>query len=351
MEYSNFLRRVVLTIGLAYSAMLSAETVPLPIYSIEFGTAMDLAPACTKVGPAADRDCSRSIAIDNGPSDRSAKFSVRAQASADTGSSSGSLIASASIDVNYQVPFTVTRQVDIVAVGGQYLAVAPELSLDLSYLYGAVAATKNEAGTGKERADVGELTVTLTDATPWTVGARGQSGGSGINRNVAKGDTTRSITLSTGASVGEVGSIADIPLSFNSWNDESPPFVDYAVNNSFEQIYAGIVGVQVTLVARSEADPSCIGFLCELGNGGEAIACFGVGSGLGGFDLDVAGCPVGFSLDLDPVEDGGLDISGSLAQTATAITRIGPVVPVPAAVWLFGSGLIGLLGVARRKKS
>jgi len=26
-------------------------------------------------------------------------------------------------------------------------------------------------------------------------------------------------------------------------------------------------------------------------------------------------------------------------------------VPVPAAVWLFGSGLIGLIGVARRKKS
>ena len=27
------------------------------------------------------------------------------------------------------------------------------------------------------------------------------------------------------------------------------------------------------------------------------------------------------------------------------------VVPVPAAVWLFGSGLLGLIGIARRKKS
>ena len=26
-----------------------------------------------------------------------------------------------------------------------------------------------------------------------------------------------------------------------------------------------------------------------------------------------------------------------------------PAVPVPAAVWLFGSGLIGLVGIARRK--
>ena len=28
-----------------------------------------------------------------------------------------------------------------------------------------------------------------------------------------------------------------------------------------------------------------------------------------------------------------------------------PIVPIPAAVWLFGSGLIGLIGVARRKKA
>jgi hypothetical protein len=27
------------------------------------------------------------------------------------------------------------------------------------------------------------------------------------------------------------------------------------------------------------------------------------------------------------------------------------VVPVPAAVWLFGSGLLGLIGISRRKKS
>ncbi len=31
---------------------------------------------------------------------------------------------------------------------------------------------------------------------------------------------------------------------------------------------------------------------------------------------------------------------------ATAVTTI----PVPAAVWLFGSGLLGLVGVARRRK-
>lgn len=31
------------------------------------------------------------------------------------------------------------------------------------------------------------------------------------------------------------------------------------------------------------------------------------------------------------------------------VAKLGPVVPIPAAVWLFGSGLIGLIAVARRK--
>ena len=36
---------------------------------------------------------------------------------------------------------------------------------------------------------------------------------------------------------------------------------------------------------------------------------------------------------------------------AVYLVQDAPPVPVPAAVWLFGSGLIGLIGVARRKKS
>jgi hypothetical protein len=37
--------------------------------------------------------------------------------------------------------------------------------------------------------------------------------------------------------------------------------------------------------------------------------------------------------------------------TITGLTIVDPEpVPLPAAVWLFGSGLLGLLGIARRKK-
>lgn len=38
--------------------------------------------------------------------------------------------------------------------------------------------------------------------------------------------------------------------------------------------------------------------------------------------------------------------------TENSVTVSGPtVIPVPAAVWLFGSGLLGLVGIARRKKT
>jgi hypothetical protein len=36
--------------------------------------------------------------------------------------------------------------------------------------------------------------------------------------------------------------------------------------------------------------------------------------------------------------------------TSLNLTVVPTVVPVPAAVWLFGSGLMGLAGIARRKK-
>ena len=60
---------------------------------------------------------------------------------------------------------------------------------------------------------------------------------------------------------------------------------------------------------------------------------------------------------IDPSEDNGAaGFGGWTAQwyyvgTLTDFTAPPAVVPVPAAVWLFGSGLLGLVGVARRKKA
>ena len=36
---------------------------------------------------------------------------------------------------------------------------------------------------------------------------------------------------------------------------------------------------------------------------------------------------------------------------SSVVAKLGPVVPIPAAVWLFGSGLMGLVALARRKSA
>lgn len=57
-------------------------------------------------------------------------------------------------------------------------------------------------------------------------------------------------------------------------------------------------------------------------------------------------------LNAGGVRDGYGDAFNTLSMSFSDNTGITPgIVPVPAAVWLFGSGLIGLIGVARRKQA
>ena len=51
--------------------------------------------------------------------------------------------------------------------------------------------------------------------------------------------------------------------------------------------------------------------------------------------------------------DGAINLSGEFCIGASCgnAPAVTPEVPVPAAVWLMGSGLIGLAGIARRRKS
>ncbi len=54
----------------------------------------------------------------------------------------------------------------------------------------------------------------------------------------------------------------------------------------------------------------------------------------------------------DPMDNGPFPgFSANFDITSIHVTNVtAPAVPIPAAVWLFGSGLLGLVGVARRKK-
>jgi hypothetical protein len=84
-------------------------------------------------------------------------------------------------------------------------------------------------------------------------------------------------------------------------------------------------------------------------------------SALGGWDLSLAICPLSICSSPDTnsskddrligprayVDADFLNNGGSIA--ALSNVRAFSVVPVPAAVWLFGSGLLGLVAVSRRK--
>ena len=82
-------------------------------------------------------------------------------------------------------------------------------------------------------------------------------------------------------------------------------------------------------------------------------ANFASDTGLGAFVCSGgAACAVGDAFTLDyasHVPLGDASGFGGVGYTLHLEGTVSSVVPVPAAVWLFGSGLLGLVGVARRK--
>jgi hypothetical protein len=79
------------------------------------------------------------------------------------------------------------------------------------------------------------------------------------------------------------------------------------------------------------------------------------GSGLATITCSNASCGAGSTWSLDyaavvPVGDAS-GFGGTPYTVHLSGTVAGAVIPVPAAVWLFGSGLLGLVGIARRKKA
>lgn len=96
---------------------------------------------------------------------------------------------------------------------------------------------------------------------------------------------------------------------------------------------------------------------CNASSGPDNTAnCLGV-SPIGGFPLlagasgtDINGTPNAAPISGSPMMDGPFaGANASFDITSMTVTQIDPV-PVPAAVWLFGSGLMGLAGVAKRRK-
>ena len=92
-------------------------------------------------------------------------------------------------------------------------------------------------------------------------------------------------------------------------------------------------------------------------NGGEISMGAGASGGVGTVVCAAgSGCAAGSTYTLDyfatvPATDPGFGGVAYLLHLEGTIGTQPPAFPVPAAVWLFGSGLLGLVGVARRRKA
>jgi hypothetical protein len=76
---------------------------------------------------------------------------------------------------------------------------------------------------------------------------------------------------------------------------------------------------------------------------------FSIGKSNGGVDITCVALHCTGDQQIAPADD-TLGFANQWVQFEFDVTVDPTVIPVPAAVWLFGSGLLGLVGVARRKK-
>ena len=77
--------------------------------------------------------------------------------------------------------------------------------------------------------------------------------------------------------------------------------------------------------------------------GGDAASLYGGGSIPGGIILSATGFTGDFTSDFDNLFSGN-------PGTGSGVANVAPV-PLPAAVWMFGSGILGMIGLGRRRYS
>jgi hypothetical protein len=86
------------------------------------------------------------------------------------------------------------------------------------------------------------------------------------------------------------------------------------------------------------------------GGGGGSTDLFGMESNQAGIALGVTNTLYGLTGNGNPGQLQSYILGTDITVAADGTLKVGgPTVPLPAAVWLFGSGLLGLFGVGRRR--
>ena len=144
--------------------------------------------------------------------------------------------------------------------------------------------------------------------------------------------------LSVGDTItGGAATTTDAPIA-------ATPFSGYMPNNG---ALGNIPFAMTTLDVNQDGDPANT---CGTIGGTGAL----IGGGFPLCDDGVSG--VRMATAPFPGHQANFDVSSLVVTSCTNDDGTGtcvnpPAIPVPAAVWLFGSGLLGLVGVARRRKS
>lgn len=305
--------------------------------TINFGTPVDTS-SCSIAGNGADVSCSRSASVNNGANDATASAAVVGQASADQGPTTNPT-AIADITVTYTIPYTVTRNWTT-TTGPTPQLIIPNQTITLNLNYGGEVSKDNSQTIG----GLGQALATAASVSSARFGAVSlgstvsQTGGGGLARSPFN-NTVPDITGTAGrtfdGTAGEISFVAQIPTNYRDWTDIFAPNL-YPTYNWNSTAYAGTQSFTDTLTVsfRLRAESRASGSVST--TGGEALACAGQTSPLGGFVLDnAAAC------------DGGLTIAATVTQTGTTSA----LVPEPGTLMLIGSGLAGLVAFGARRRS
>ncbi|TNF98217.1 MAG: hypothetical protein EP297_08665 [Gammaproteobacteria bacterium] len=113
----------------------------------------------------------------------------------------------------------------------------------------------------------------------------------------------------------------------------------------------GVIGNHRTTTAISVIDGSTLDFSGWVMTVGTDDYAFGATNGLATYTFDGTSFTLSYSWDAN-IDNGGIAL-GPLAVTTYNLFLAGTVsqVPLPPAMWLFGSGLLGLISLSRHKNA
>ena len=222
---------------------------------------------------------------------------------------------------------------------------------DLTHISGSGVVTGNIPNgnvyatvTIDDMGDPGLINFTVSLSDYWTGRKDTSFGIDSFGFNVVEPETTNGLVTSD---------IVNLPANWSAFVEYTPPNNQGTAQNGFGKFDA-------VVDANSQAnrlDPSLTFSIDNAFNSFDVIADYIAGSNPGSNGSSLFAIHIAGFTDQNPLDPGGTctgtpDANNPDCNLLTSVwVGGGTVVPVPAAVWLFGSGLLGLIGVARRKKA